>query len=146
MTRTEAWLQHVANLLVGGTGVVYAWMSYVSEPMDEFAVVNHPWQPAVQHLHVLTAPLLVFACGLIWSRHVWKRVRSGFRGRRPTGLALAASVWPMVVSGYLIQVTVEEHWRTAWIWVHVVTSVLWLAGYCVHQLSARGPKVTPADR
>jgi hypothetical protein len=137
LTRAEAWLQHVANVLVGGTGLVYGWMRYFVRPADPFAVVNHPWQPDVQHLHVVTAPLLVFACGLIWSRHVWVRVRSGFRARRPTGLALAASLVPMVASGYLLQVAVDEAWRTAWAWIHAVVSCLWIAAYLVHQLSRR---------
>ena len=26
MTRAEAWTQHAANLLVGGTGLAYAWL------------------------------------------------------------------------------------------------------------------------
>jgi hypothetical protein len=140
VTRTEAWLQHVSNLLVGGTGVVYAWMRYVAEPEDEFALVNHPWQPDVQHLHVIVAPALVFAVGVIWSRHVWARIRAGFRPRRPTGLVLAASLVPMIASGYQLQTAVDEGWRTAWIVVHVATSVLWMLGYLVHQLSPRGAK------
>ncbi len=85
MSRGEAWLQHVANVLVGGTGLVYGWMRYFASPFDEFARVNHPWQPDLQGLHVVTAPLLVFASGLIWRDHVWKRVRSGFRPRRRLG-------------------------------------------------------------
>ena len=63
MTRAEAWLQHLANVLVGGTGLVYGWMRYFAEPADEFSVVNHPWQPDLHSLHVITAPLLVFASG-----------------------------------------------------------------------------------
>lgn len=139
MTRTEAWLNHVANALVGGTGLVYGWARYFGEPADEFALA-HPWQPHAQHLHVLFAPLLVFAGGLIWSRHVWSRVRSGFEPRRPTGLLLAASLFPMIASGYLLQIAVEETWRTVWVWIHVAVSCVWLAGYGVHQLSSRGAR------
>lgn len=138
MTRAEAWLQHTANVLVGGTGVVYGWMLYFAEPADEFALVNHSAQPAVHALHVLTAPLLVFAGGLIWQRHVWARVRSGYPGRRPTGLVLAATLLPMIASGYLLQTAVDEGWRSVWLWVHLVTSGLWLLAYGVHQLSPRG--------
>lgn len=137
MTRGEAWGQHVANLLVGGTGLVYAWMRYLAEPADEFAVVNHPWQPDVQHLHVLTAPLLVFATGLIWSDHVWKRVRSGFQPRRKLGLALFGLLVPMIASGYLLQVAVGEKARTAFGWIHLATSLAWIAVYVAHQLAPR---------
>ena len=41
-----------------------------------------PWQPAVQHLHVLAAPLLVFALGLIWKAHAWPGVRLRVAARR----------------------------------------------------------------
>ena len=137
MTRGEAWCQHLANALVGGTGLVYAWMRYLAEPADEFAVVNHPWQPDVQHLHVLTAPLLVFATGLIWADHVWKRVRSGFKPRRRLGLGLVSLLVPMIASGYLLQVAVEEGTRAFWGWTHLVTSLGWIALYAAHQLAPR---------
>lgn len=132
MTRPQVWLVHASNLLVGGTGLVYAWMLYLSEPVDEFALVNHPWQPEVQALHVVTAPLLVFAAGWIWSGHVLRHWRLGTpRGRR-TGIALALLLAPMVASGYLLQTAREESWREAWIAVHLATSALWVLAALVH--------------
>lgn len=137
MTRAEAWLQHLSNLLVGGTGLIYAWMRYALAPEDPYAVVNHRFERDVQHLHLLTAPLLVFAVALVWQRHVWARVRSGFAPRRPTGLALAISFAPMLASGYLLQTAQSQAWRTAWIWVHLSSSGLWLVALAVHLLSPR---------
>lgn len=137
MTRTQAWIVHVANLLVGGTGLVYGWMVYLSEPSDPFALVNHPWQPALQHWHVLTAPLLVFACGLVWSEHVWKRVRSGFALGRRSGLSLFALCAPMVLSGYLLQTAQGQLWQRVWVVLHVASSCLWLLFYVWHQLTPR---------
>ena len=134
MSRLEAWLVHVATLLVGATGVVYAWMRYLLAPAEPFAVVNHPLQPAVQHLHVWAAPLLVFAAGVIWREHVWKHWRRGIRARRRSGLSLVLTIVPMVASGYLIQTAVSPGWRTAWVAIHLVTSGLWLAAYLVHQV------------
>jgi hypothetical protein len=132
VTRPQVWLVHASNLLVGGTGLVYAWMLYLSEPVDEFALVNHPWQPEVQALHVVTAPLLVFAAGWIWSGHVLRHWRLGTpRGRR-TGIALALLLAPMVASGYLLQTAREESWREAWIAVHLATSALWVLAALVH--------------
>lgn len=140
MTRVQAWLLHVANILVGGTGAVYAVMLYFLTPEDEFAVVNHPWQPHAQHLHVLFAPLLVFAVGIIWQSHTVARWRKGTRPRRTSGLELMVTFFPMVASGYLLQVSVDEQWRRAWVIVHVTVSVLWLAGYLLHQISKRTVK------
>ena len=70
------WL-HVASLLVAGTGLVYGWVRYLAVPADEFALVNHPAQPALQALHVLTAPPLLFLWGVVWRGHVWPRLRGG---------------------------------------------------------------------
>jgi hypothetical protein len=137
VTRFEAWSLHVSNALVGGTGLAYAWMRYVSEPADEFAVVNHPWQPLTQHVHILVAPLLVFAAGLIFQRHVWARLRAGFQPRRSTGLVLTAMLVPMVASGYLLQTSASETWRDVWIVAHVATSAIWIVGYVVHLVSSR---------
>ena len=135
MSRFEAWLAHVATILVGGTGLVYAWMRYVMQPLEPFAVVNHPLQPTVQHLHVLVAPLLVFVAGQIWYRHAWMHWKKGVPQGRRSGIGLALTLVPMVVSGYLIQTTVSEGWRTAWVVVHCTASALWIAGYLGHQLA-----------
>ena len=133
MTRAERLFVHVANGLVGGTGVVYAAMRYLMTPAEEGSVVNHPWQPHVQHLHVLCAPLLVFAAGLIWSRHVSLKYRNGGQGRF-TGIGLVVSLVPMAVSGYLVQVAVDPGWRTVWVVVHVASSLVWLVVLTAHQV------------
>lgn len=132
MKLLEAWTVHISTILVGGTGLIYAWMRYLAEPTDPFAVVNHPWQPMIQHLHVWTAPLLVFAAGLIWREHIWKHWKKGVRHGRRSGLSLMLALAPMVLSGYLIQTAVGDGWRQAWVAIHLVTSVLWLLGHSAH--------------
>jgi hypothetical protein len=133
----ERWIVHFGNVLVGGTGLIYAWMLYLLEPVDEFSVVHHPWQPAVQHAHIWVAPLLVFSAGLIWRDHIWKHWKQGVGSRRRSGLSLLLSLVPMVVSGYLIQTSVNESWRGIWVGIHVTTSVLWLVGYFGHFVPAQ---------
>jgi hypothetical protein len=135
VSRPQLILLHLANLAVAGTGLVYAWMRYLLNPADEWAVVNHPWQPHFQHLHVLAAPLLVFALGLIWSAHVVAKLKNGSKNR-VVGTGLTTLFLPMASSGYLLQVAVDPGWRTTWIWVHVVSSLLWVAAFAVHQLVA----------
>jgi len=139
VTRRTAWFVHVSSALVAGTGLVYGWMAYFATPADEFAVVGHPFQPTFQHLHVLAAPFVVFACGLAWRSHVWGRIRSGFRQRRRTGITLAVLLLPMIASGYLLQVTTDEALRTAWVWTHVATSCAWTVVYVAHQVLRRSP-------
>lgn len=138
MSRATAWCVHLSALLVGGTGLVYAWMRYLCAPADEWSLVNHPWEPDVKTWHLLTAPLLVFAVGLVWRAHVWVRLRSGSRPRRRTGVALALAFLPMVLSGYLLQVAVDENWRTIWIWTHAVFGIGWAPIYLIHQLGGGG--------
>lgn len=139
MTRGEAWFHHAANLLVGATGIAYAVLRYGVEPPDPFAAV-HPWLPPVQHAHVWTAPLLVFALGLAWRVHAWAGVRAGGAARRRSGLALLATAIPMAASGYLLQTAVGPGWRRLWLAVHLGASGLWLAGYLAHQLARRRPR------
>lgn len=137
MTRLEAWFLHLANVLVGGTGLVYAWMRYFARSDDPFAVVGHPWQSATQHLHVVAAPLLVFAVGVIWKAHAWAGFRLRVAARWASGLALIATALPMIGSGYLLQTATAPAWRKVWLAIHLAASGLWLAGYLVHQLSPR---------
>ncbi len=132
MNRLEAWTVHLSTAAVGGTGLVYAWMRYLLRSSDPYAVVNHPLQPAVQHLHVLTAPLLVFAAGLVWRRHAWSHWRGGLRRRRRSGLGMLVALAPMVVSGYLVQTTVTASWHAAWVGIHLAASALWVAGWAAH--------------
>lgn len=133
MSRIEAWFLHLSTALVGVTGLVYAWMLYLVEPADPFSVAHHPLQPLTQHAHVVMAPFLIFAVGLIWRRHVWSSWRGGNPDRRRSGLALASTFGPMALSGYLLQVAVDPTWKKICVVLHVATSLLWLAGYLGHQ-------------
>ena len=137
MSRFEAWFLHVATLLVGGTGLILGVMRYFMEPVDEFAIVNHPWEPHLLHLHVLFAPALVFAIGLVWKRHVGDRWSVRQLARRRSGRTLAVLFGAMVLSGYLIQVVVAPGLRVACIVVHVAASLAWLLAYAGHLLAPR---------
>lgn len=137
MTRSQAWFVHVANLLVAGTGVLWAWMLLVVEPVDDFALQNHPLQDETQAAHVLTAPLLLVALGIAWAVHVAPYLASGARARRRTGLALVSLAVPLCASGYLLQVSTDESWRALWSWLHLGTGAAWVVGYLVHQFTPR---------
>src|SRR5262249_34490426 len=70
MTTLEKALVNLSSILVGLSGVVYAWMKYLMTTDDPYAVVNHPLQPWVLDLHLIAAPILVFSIGLIFMDHV----------------------------------------------------------------------------
>ena len=136
MSKLEAWIVHLANIAVGVTGLIYGWMLYLVEPENEFDLVNHPLQPELQSSHVLTAPLLVFAIGLIWTNHVWDKVTEGDREGRLTGWTLILMLLPMILSGYMLQVSADPDWRVIWQWTHGLTGSLWIVATIVHQIQA----------
>jgi hypothetical protein len=137
LSRATAVFVHLATLLVGGTGLVFGWMRYFCEPADEFSLSNHPLEPSLEAWHIVSAPLLVFAVGLLWRAHVWGRIRAGLAAGRRTGIALALLVGPMTLSGYLLQTAVDASWRTVWLSVHLATGIGWLLGYGLHQRARR---------
>ena len=132
MKPVEKYLFLAANLLVGGTGLVYGWFRYFVTSDDPYAVVSHPAQPLWQHLHIWTAPLLVFAFGHFFYQHALLYWQAGTRPGRRSGLLMLGLAVPMIASGYFLQTAVDESWRQAWIIIHVATSLLWLVGVLAH--------------
>ena len=132
MGRFDFWLFHLANGFVAGTGIWYGWMRYVTEPVTQFAIVNHPWQSDLQHAHILTAPLLVGVAGHFWYRHAWLSWKSNIQEGRNSGTSMMWLLVPMILSGYCIQVSVSEQMRLVWIWTHCLVSGTWLLAYAGH--------------
>ena len=141
MNRGLAWLLHAGTLLVGGTGVGYGVVLYCVESDDPFALVNHPSQPWLQAAHIALAPWLVFAFGVALPMHVIVHLRSGLPTRRRTGITLVALAAVMVVSGYGVQLATAPALHSAWVWSHVVSSLLFLACFVLHLL-VRARRVT----
>ena len=136
-TRLPYLCLYVANALVSVTGVIYGWMRYVVKPEDPWAVANHPAQPHLQHLHILSAPLLVMVLGWFWAAHAQRHWSTNTHEGRLSGIYAWMTILPMVLSGYLIQVSVSELWRTVWVGVHLATSALWLMALATHWLMHR---------
>lgn len=149
MTPFERWSVWLTSTLTGITGVVLGIMKYLLVTDDPWAVVNHPLQPLMLKLHIVSAPLLVFAIGAITFRHVWRHFLGGLpRGRR-SGVTTAIVVAPMILTGYLIQVFTNQGWLVALAIAHVGGGCVYLGGLAVHQLvvqrqsTARDPAAAP---
>jgi hypothetical protein len=125
-----------STALVMLTGTVYLWMKYWLPPLDEFSIIHHPLQPLMLKLHVLTAPLLVFALGSIGLRHVWRHFAAGTGQGRLSGLSTASVVIPMIITGYLIQTITGENLLQVAVLVHLVTGIIYGAALLVHQVIA----------
>ncbi len=138
MSLFKRWLLWGSSVATGVTGLVYWWMVNRMEPVDPWAAVNHPLQPWVLKAHILVAPALVFAMGLIAGEHIWRHWRQGVRAGRRSGLL---SMWlfvPMVVSGYLIQAVTHAGWLEALAWAHLATGTFYLVGFAAHHRVFRG--------
>ena len=132
MTSNEARTQHIANALAGATGVVFFYFKYVARSSDPYSSAPSSWEPVAHNLHVLVSPLLLFAVGLIWMDHIWKKIARARQKRRQSGVLMAGLFAPMAISAYAIQVSVDETTRKTWATIHIATSVAWLVGYLVH--------------
>jgi hypothetical protein len=138
MTRFERYFVWGSTAAVSVSGFGYAAVKYLVQPTDPFAVVNHPLQPVLLKLHVLTAPIFVFAVGLIAMRHIWPHFRAGIRRGRRSGLSAALVLVPMVASGYFIQTVTHIGWLQALVVVHLVTGTVFAAGAAAHRLATAG--------
>lgn len=134
MTRVQTRFMHVSVALATVTGIVYAWMKHFVESDDPFAVVNHPWQPTLLHLHVVGVPLLVFGIGWIASNHIAPKYQSKTRIARRSGIIMMLIAGVMVFSGYLLQVLTGEAALQWSVVIHWISSGLFVVGYLVHQV------------
>jgi hypothetical protein len=122
-----------SSILVGATGIVLGIMKYFMAAADPYAVVNHPLQPLMLKVHIVSAPLLVFAIGIVFVNHIWKQWRAGLVRGRVSGLWTLLTFAPMVFSGYLIQSVTHEGWLLAMVTVHLVSAIAFLLGFVAHQ-------------
>lgn len=138
MTRFERWVVWISSITTVVTGVVYLWLKYVLVSDDPFAVVNSPWQGPVLKLHIVAAPTLVFAFGLVAVRHVWRHLRNRVSEGRLSGLAGVVALIPMIATGYLIQAVTDEGWLRALAWSHIGLGLLYAVAILCHQFTAGG--------
>lgn len=134
MNRFEKWALLLTSALTALTGVGYYWTKHLVHSADPWAVVNHPLQPWLLKAHILVAPLLVFALGLITTRHIWKHLRNGVHWGRRSGIATAAVVIPMVGTGYLIQAVTHETWLVALAYAHLAAGIVYSIALVLHYL------------
>ena len=148
MSGFERWLLWLSTAAVALTGIAFGFLKYFTTSDDPYAVVSHPWQPALLKLHVLSAPVLVFALGVVYTRHVVRQWRSSFGRGRPSGIGIVVTLLPMVLSGYLIQTVSSASWVFRVSMIHVAASLVYLAVLVAHQIAAwrRGGRMETSHR
>jgi len=132
MSRLQRWLLWSSSIATGVTGIIYWWMKHMLEPLEPWAAINHPLQPWILKAHILAAPVLVFAVGLVATEHIWRHLRGPVCAGRRSGLLTTAVFVPMVGTGYLIQAVTGDGWLTALAWGHLAAGASWLVGVTLH--------------
>jgi len=132
--RVLLWLSAAVLL---ASGLAYAYMRYLMHGDDPFSAYNHPAQPWVLDLHVLAAPLLLFAVGWFWGNHIVPKLRRGVRTGRVSGAVLLALISLMTLSGYLLQTVASPGWRLVTAWTHGISGVLFCGILVGHMLFNR---------
>ena len=132
MSRLQVVWLHVTVALTAITGIVFAVMKYLMKSEDEFSVVNHPLQPHMLAMHVVVAPAVLFVLGWTFSNHILPKYRFGNGRNRRSGITQALLIIPMALSGYLLQVSVNETLREAMAWSHWIASGVFVVGYVSH--------------
>jgi hypothetical protein len=137
MSSFQKWLLWASSALTGATGLIYWWMTDWMQPLDEFAVINHPLQPLILKAHIVAAPALVFAVGLITVGHIWKQYKRPVSSGRSSGLLSMWVLGPLIMTGYSIQVVTHVGWLEALAWAHLATGGLYLVGLFAHHRAVR---------
>jgi hypothetical protein len=132
MTKLEKVMVWGSTAAVTATGLVYSWMKYMLQPVDTFAVINHPLQPLVLKLHIVTAPFLVFGVGMIAMRHIWPHFKAGLRKGRRSGISSMLLLVPMIATGYALQALTSAPWLRAIGLIHLGLGVVFAIGAAIH--------------
>jgi len=137
MTPGERRLLYVSVSATALTGVTVWVMKDLLPRRDPFSVLGHPWQPHILAAHLLIAPAVIFALGLIAREHIvqgWRHGRNG-DGRR-SGLLTVLWALPMILSGYLLQVVTDETLRRVLSVGHLATGLFFTALFLGHLVRA----------
>jgi hypothetical protein len=136
VSKTTAWILHLAVSAMAVTGFWLTWILWFAGPpaeteLEMFAVADD-WQSWLTAVHIVAGPVLVFAIGFIWHRHVWPRIQFPNARRRRSGVLLLFLFGPLVLGGYALQVVETDAIRDALSWTHAAAGGLFALGYAVH--------------
>lgn len=135
MSRWEKRIFQSLLTLVTLSGLVYLAIRYAMENNDPFSVINHPLEPIALDLHVLTAPFLILAGGMLMRSHAWPRFKSGNPARRRSGMTSAVLFLAMVVSGYGLEVAVRPLLGYMFWALHIGFGLAFVFAYVGHLVS-----------
>lgn len=136
MTKSERNNIFMINYAVALTSIVYFIAKYFMIIEGDWGPQTHPLAIWFQKVHIISTPLLVFAVGSIFSNHIWKRIKSGYRPSRTSGIFLLVLFVLMSFTGYLIQILDSQLLREYSSYLHLGTSFIWMIGFSFHHMVA----------
>jgi len=138
----------ISFALVAITGVGLLWTKYFMHTDDPWAVINHPLQPWLLKAHIVAAPALVFALGLIASKHIWQHFKARLPVGRRTGMVTVLMAGLMILSGYFIQIVTEVVSLKVLAISHIGLGFVFLVAFVAHQamVTSRVPQPQVASR
>jgi hypothetical protein len=141
MSRFEKWMLWTSFAITAITGIGLLWTKYLMHTDDPWAVINHPLQPWLLKAHIVAAPALVFALGLISSKHIWQHFKARVPAGRRTGITTLVMGTLMILSGYLIQVVTLAAPLKVLAIAHITLGFAFLVGFVAHQalVASRAP-------
>jgi hypothetical protein len=144
MTKAEKVIVWGSTAVMTGTGIVIAWMEYVLTAPQPWAVVNHPWQPFILKLHIISAPVMVFGIGMISMRHIWPHFKNGLKKGRRSGIWNMLLAIPMIGTGYALQALSNAGWLQVMGYLHFALGTIFGAIAFIHFLAtARKTRQAP---
>lgn len=138
MTRFQRRLLYASTLIATASGTAYFIMKRFMTPVDTWAVINHPLEPWALKLHVLSAPVMLFAVGLITTQHIWRSIRSRLPTGRGSGMIAVATFMPLVLSGYLLQTSTSTTALDILSWGHLALGLICAAALPAHRIAVKG--------
>ncbi len=135
MTRFHRWFLYGSTIVTAASGLTYFVMKRFLESSDPWAVINHPLEPWALKLHILSAPLMLFATGLITTQHIWRSLKSSLPTGRHSGRAASYAFVPLVLSGYLIQAITSPLTLEVLAWAHLALGVVAAGAIGAHRVT-----------
>ena len=134
MNRFEKWMLWTSFALTAITGVGLLWTKYFMHTTDPWAVINHPLQPWLLKAHIVAAPALIFALGLISAKHIWQHFKARIPVGRKTGIVTVLMAGMMILTGYLVQIVTQVVSLKVLAISHIALGFVFLAGFVAHQM------------
>jgi len=136
--RQFVYISTIAALI---SGVLYIGLRTFAEPADPWAIVNHPLEPWALKAHILTAPIMLFAVGLITAQHIIRSLRSSLPTGRQSGLIMAVLFGPLALTGYLLQTVISPLMTSILSWSHLGLGLICAVALLIHWRVLQGRRL-----